>query len=139
MPRQCSFISLCQMPGIVEGLREQIHLGCLLKIQKDKHKILISIYWLFFTSILCQLRWREKSCAPRAIEARKQRQTEGQGGRRMVPRPRPAPNPWRPQVVGLAEPSLSLHRAPHQASLVLLPCPECLGWAPLSECLLHRL
>ena len=32
--------------------REEAHLGFFLKIQKGKHKILISIYWLIFFFLL---------------------------------------------------------------------------------------
>lgn len=76
-----------------------------------------------------------------------------QGGRRRVTRQRSVPNPQRPLLQAVALPPsggwnwpelflISLHLAPHPASLFILLCPEFLYLAslsPLSNPLLHRL
>lgn len=121
--------------------REEVHLGFCLKIQRGKHKILISIYWSFFTSILYQLKWRETSCDPgsRGIKDRKKRQRgKGEGewwqGTEATALPPSSRRNW-------PEP-FSRRPAPCPASLFLVPCPEVLCLAsvsPLCNPLSHRL
>lgn len=71
--------------------REEAHLDFFLKIQKGKHKILISIYWLiffFFTSVFYQLMWD-----PRGIKDRKERQRGGREGGWWQAEAPPVPSP----------------------------------------------
>lgn len=111
--------------------REEVHLGFCLKIQKGKHKILISIYWSFFTSILYQLKWRETSCDPgsRGIKDRKKRQARGKENGDKAERPQL----FLPQVGGTdqspspgAQPHVLLlfSSFPARKSCVWLLCPH---------------
>lgn len=75
-------VSLCLLPGIFEGLKEEAHLGFFLKIQKGKHKILISIYWLiFYFCILSVNVWSKRD--------QKMKRKEEVGGKEAGDRQRP--------------------------------------------------
>lgn len=114
--------------------REEIHLGSFLKIQKGKHKILISIYWFFFlTSIFYQLRWREKSWDPRGIKDRKKTKAERREGRRMMTRQSLVPDAGQllPGPLSLLPQGAWLTGAlPPPCAWPLVSCPELLAVAP---------
>lgn len=133
--------------------REAIHLGFLKKNSEGKHKILISICWWFFASILCQLRWRENPVIQEGSRLERedwQTQGGGGGGRRGT-RQRSGPHPRQPlpQAQTLSSGCraasalfLAAPTEPGPASHWPVPCPGllCLASAsPLSNPLLHRL